>query len=521
MRGPAPRSAEGLWTAATTLLLAAVLTAWALLMPPYQAPDEPQHVSTALRLATGGGYPDPGEALIDDGVVGSFEHVGFPGLGSENWARVRAGEALRPSSADPLGAPSFRDLQAEGNYSDLDLRDQMTQHPPGYYVYLAAWTRVLGLDTWPVGAALLVLRLASALLVLPLPYLIVVVGRRLSLPVPARLAAALVPVAWVQFLHISSSVNNGTLLVTTTALVTALAMTVAGGDLRKRTGAALGAALSVALLSKGFALTLLPVVALAYGIAFRRRGTAQWAGAVTALSLSLPGLGWWVANLLRFGSVQPNGSTTPAGPRHGQDPDLVTWLRLFLDTLSETMWSNLGWLATPLPAPVHLVLTAAAVALVVAGSWRLRHLGGGLVLLHAAWLLPLGLVAYGSADLYLDVGVLRAAQGRYLQVGVLTFAVVVAAALPGRRWIAAVAPWGTALCVAAGTLYAFKRFWDPSTLGNVSSWWAHGDALLVSAAVVAAGSLGVLAVVGLTSRVLEHGAGATAHREGSATRTRP
>jgi hypothetical protein len=50
--------------AAITLLVVAVAGCWAVLTPAFRAPDEPQHVNSVLRLAFGGGWPAPGEALM-------------------------------------------------------------------------------------------------------------------------------------------------------------------------------------------------------------------------------------------------------------------------------------------------------------------------------------------------------------------------------------------------------------------------------------------------------------------------
>ena len=81
--------------------------------------------------------------------------------------------------------------------------------------------------------------------------------------------------------------------------------------------------------------------------------------------------------------MQPPGTSTASGTSTG------AYARESLLDLSGSLWANLGWLNTPLPTPLHLTATIAAIAAMVAGSWRLRRNLPVLAVLYGAWLGPL------------------------------------------------------------------------------------------------------------------------------------
>ncbi|WP_353809727.1 DUF2142 domain-containing protein [Agromyces sp. SYSU T00194] len=478
-----------LGVAAATAMLAGALLAWSLTTPGYRGPDEPQHVSTALRLATGGGYPAPATAELDDGVRGSYEWFGFPDASS-------VFETAGPVGAlETASAPSAAALRAGGGpYADDGLLDQMTQHPPAYSAYLTAWVWAFGLDDAPVHTMLLVLRLASALLLLPIPWLIAASARAAGLPPTAQLVGAFLPAAWMQFVHIGGVVNNGTLLALASSVYLWLLVRVVGGDLRVRTALGVGAALSLALLTKGFALALIPLGPIAYLAALRRHGRAAWVGMAVAAGIAMIGTAWWLRNLVVFGAIQPTGNSDRATPPIDADA-LLEWAPRFLHDLSASLWLNLGWLETPLPDALHVAASLAVLAALVFGSWRLRASPMLLVVLHGAWILPMVVFALGSGRAWLLDGIVRAAQGRYLHMSVLALALLLAAALARPRWIAVVAPVAAALSVVAGVGYGISHFWAPATPATVATAWPGGSALLAASALllVVGAVLGVVA----------------------------
>ncbi len=461
---------------AATALLATVLTISAVLIPGYRAPDEPQHLSTALRLATGGGYPAPPNVPIDPAVLASQPIFGF--TDRHDWQP----EQVRP----PGELPSMRALGAPGADRPPAYGDQMAQHPPAYYAVLAVAIRLLGLNDSTPPDMLLTLRLVSAALLLPVPLLCVRGALLLGLPPPGAAIAAFLPAAWVQFTHIGASLNNGTLLVLASSAALVMLLRLAGGDLRPRVALAAGCWLSVALLTKGFALPLVGTIALALLAATRvARAPDVLRAAAIASAATLPGMSWWITNQLRYGMLQPSGVTAPA-PRLASEPQLPVWLDTFSAGISSSMWASFGWLETRLPDPAHLALTTGFAVALAAGSWRLRRHVAGVLMLHSTWVAPLALAAAGSAAGFLQTGNTGAAQGRYVQSGVVGLAILVAAALPLRRG-ARLIPLVALLTAAAGLLSAYRYFWSDQAgrWSALTSWWPAAELLIPLCAVIA------------------------------------
>lgn len=468
---------------------------WSVVAPAYRASDEPMHVSTALRLAESGRYPPPGRALMDPSVLASFRWVSYFGKGGRVPAVERPAALARP--------PSMRALSGPGVARPKTDIDQMTQHPPGYYLLLAGATRLLRLDSESPSALVLGLRLVSSLLLLPIPLLCVLVARQVALAPRVAAAAAFLPASWMQFVHAGATVNNGALLALATSAAIALLVPVAQGDVRVRRALGVGAAVSVALLTKGFALALLPAIALAYLLAVRRAGwVAAARGLFVAGVATLPGLWWWVLNLVRYGTLQPKGTVEPAPVAHV--PPVTSWLHDFADTWSRTLWVALGWAEGTPPPWLYVGATVVFVVLLLAGSWVLRRRIGVVVLLHVFWLGPLAIVAMGSLQEFMSSGQTRAAQGRYVQIAVVAFAVLVIAALSRVARLLPALPLLVLLCAAGGIGYGLYHFWRPAAgedvvwgrIVSMDSWWPGGPVWLGAAAVIAtlAALVGALAV---------------------------
>ena len=468
---------------------------WAVVAPAYRASDEPMHVSTTLRLAESGRYPPPGRALMDPSVLASFRWVSYFGRGGRGPTVEQPAALSQP--------PSMRELAGPDVPRPRTAIDQMTQHPPAYYLLLAGAVRLLHLDDASPTGLVLGLRLISSLLLLPIPYLCMLLARQLALPSRVAAAAAFVPVGWMQFVHASATVNNGALLALATSAAVVLLVPVAQGDVRVRRALGVGAAVSVALLTKGFALALLPTVLFAYLVASRRSGLgpALRGGLVAGLA-TLPGLWWWVLNVVRYGSLQPKGTTDPAPV--ADVPSVTLWVHDFALTWMRTLWVAVGWAEGTPPPWLYVGLTVAFAVLLLAGSWVLRRQVGVVLLLHTFWLGPLAIVALGSLQEFMSSGQTRAAQGRYVQIAVVAFAVLVIAALARLARFLAVVPALVLASAVGGLGYGLYHFWRPAegldiVWGRVVamvSWWPAGLVWLSAGAVIAtvAGVAGVLAV---------------------------
>ncbi len=508
MAPPADRSAtaisvtaaERVVVAAATVALAGLLAMWAVVAPTYRASDEPMHVSTTMRLAESGRYPAPGRALMDPAVLASFRWVDYFGA---------TGRAPKPEQAVRLAhPPTMVALEAPDAPRPRTDVDQMTQHPPAYYLALAAAVRALHLDALGPTDLVLALRLLTALMLLPVPWLCHRVARRLGLPARVAGAAAFVPVAWMQLLHSSSTVNNGALLALATGVATAAVVPAALGDVRLRRAVGVGLAVSVALLTKGFALALLPVVVIAYLVAIRRAGLWHSVRAlVVALLATLPGLWWWVLNVVRYGTVQPQGGT--ATPPVADLPPLSQWGHDFTLTWMRTLWIALGWAENRPPAGLTIGLTVGAVVLLLAGTWALRRRLGAALVMHLTWLGPLAIVVLGSYQEFESSGTTRAAQGRYVQTGVVALVVLATAALARLSRLVPALPLLVVGLAGGGLVFGLDHFWAPvaghdplwgrvlaagSWLPGGATWLIAAAAVTVTATVVGTAALRVVAV---------------------------
>jgi hypothetical protein len=487
--------------AAATGLLVGVLLLWALVTPAFRGPDEPQHVSTAMRLAIGDGYPPFPTARIDDAVRAAGRWVGFPGL-----SRVFTDTVpLAPRPSDLADAPSLAELRVGDYDRDTELFDQMTQHAPAYYAYLAGGAVLLDLDSRSPAAVVLVLRLMSILLLVPVPWLIARSGLLMGLPPSLSAAGAFIPAGWIQFTHIGALVNNGTLLVLAASVLTWLLIPVVGGDVGLRRAGAIGAVLSVALLTKGFALGFVPLVALAYLAALRHARPAKsvrpW---VVLAATSIPGLSWYAANLVRYGTPQPS-SVLADDPTVEPGP-FADWAVGFFDTFSDSTWAMLGWAETPLPTAIHASASLGLLALMGLGAWRLRRRGIEVLILLGTIALPLLIVLYGSWQAWGAFGQVTGAWGRYVFTGVVALAVLACAALvPVWRWAPAV-PALVALPATAGLVFGLRHFWVPPFPSTPLTWWPAATALALGGVMAVGGGI----VVGtVTLRRVSRGAIAT------------
>jgi small subunit ribosomal protein S36 len=293
--GPVPAA---VWVLVGVQLLLGV--GWSLLAPLYRAPDEPQHMDLVLVMARGEGYPGPYDRRMGAQVIASAQRANLPfddAAMPDRSGRFTAAEA--PGRGQ---RPAFAALAPD---EPTDLVNQMPQHGPAYYAVAGAAVGALPAATaW--DAQVWLVRVLTALLVAPLPLLAWLTAARVVPDGRVALAAAAVPLVVPQLAHVAGSVNNDGLLILTYAAATAVLAGVAAGDLRLRTAATAGLLAGLALLTKGFALSLYGVAAVAYAVpAWRRRRAGEpLAPALLGLGLTAAvatavGGWWWVRNTLR------------------------------------------------------------------------------------------------------------------------------------------------------------------------------------------------------------------------------
>lgn len=416
---------------AITLLGFLMSVSAGLVLPVYLGYDEPQHVDMVASLSYGDGWPGPGERQVAKGVA----------KGAEPYY----GQQLKSKPLDkslvlvkPRGSrPSTRDLG--GDFPSSGRPNQIVQHPPLYYGLVAVVMSAVDGQDWPYDRLVSFLRLLSALIVAPLPLLVWAIANRLRAGPGVEVGAAALSVAVPGLTRISGLVNNdGFLVITVTALLLGL-VHVATGDLTRRTAVVVGLLTGIALLSKGFALTMPLLVVVAYLIASRSRRVVlplSWALGVGFLTGGI----WWVRNVLVFGTLQPQGfgaaalAAVQGRPRPpGSVIDSGIWWTAVQDRLARTFWGGVGIASQPTLTKTAGTVLFVVLALLVIGGLVVGVRGRGDRRVLGLLLLPLPLtlvlVLRSSWSDFVHYNQASGLNGRYLYIAIAAFALLSALVL--------------------------------------------------------------------------------------------
>lgn len=442
---------------------AGVLLCYATVFPSFRAPDEAQHIDLAHLLATELTYPDWDEREVSPEVSRALHLVDFH-TGSRSLTLA--------SAPDRAGRPTFEELAQPPRPGSIN---QLTQHPPLYYVYLGLTARAtdLVLPGDPLAAWDLEVwsyRLASVAMTMALPFAIWATARRLRLSRPVAMAATLVPMAIPQVMHIGASVNNDALSNLSWWIATPLVLALGSGDLRVRTSIAAGAVTGVGMLTKQPGLLIAVWVALAIAIGWRRSRVALPVAARSAAVSGIVAVGiggwWWIRNVVAFGQLAPSRfrELLPAGRGPGRD------LQAFVETWAWrnmiTFWGGFGMTDFRLPTALCALLTAVAAACIGAALVARRTgipVGDRLLLLTPLVLLA-GTTGVNSLQFYRQTSFVAGAQGRYWFGALVGASLLIASGLGAvvrqrSRWLPpAVA--GVALLLQASTgRLALERYY--------------------------------------------------------------
>jgi hypothetical protein len=423
---------------ASVLLFIACLL-WAVIVPDFRTPDELQHTNSVVRLAEGGGWPRPGDAIVRDALIeawrlsGAFRDGHRTGFFGTADARPGAQLFTDVPPTPVKDRSSFDDLDHRAG--DATLADQMTQHPPGYYAVAGAVYRLAGAGTWRYDSAILLLRGLTALMIaVTVPICCYVTARQLSgLESVARIAA-FVPLLIPELHFIGGGVTNDGATIAAASLVWALLLTVTcSGPTRGRL-VLLAVAMAAACWTKGTALSLLPCVPLGIVLAYRRTrgpGVRRWAlPALTAVVWTsavafVLGGWWWALNVLRYGRLQPSG--LPSGRAEGDVLSVRDFLPIWLSRLRWTFFGEVGGREPAVLGSLTVTLAVLFVVLCSAGlvSHR-RRIADRILLLAGLGLTAGGLFATTYAA-HLTTKGLPGIQGRYLFVLLVPIATLFAA----------------------------------------------------------------------------------------------
>jgi 4-amino-4-deoxy-L-arabinose transferase-like glycosyltransferase len=398
-----PVTRREVWTvAAITAAFTALVAFWTILTPLYDAPDEPLHFNSAVRLAEGGGWPAPGDAELQTMILAARGEGNLPASERSTFLELRESH------------PGYRGV------------DQMTQHPPLYYAYSAAVLSAVDFMNIRADLALLAVRLGGLLFVIPLPLLAWASVRRITRSSRAAIVASTAVFAVPQLAHIMGSVSNDGMAVLFSSVVVWLAIRIMTGDSRWITTVGIGVALALALFTKGTTLPLVPFVAIVMliwptGLRIGRRVLH----AAVAMAIAFGGGWWWARNLLVYGSLQPDGLKYPTQPwPPGTGPRIFSFIDAAWGGLPTSFWGNFGWLSHPLPAVLSDVLTVLAAGVIAGFAFRKSRVRGMMIALASLPVIFLvALIATTWAG-YVRTQLPAGMQGRYFFVVLIALVVL-------------------------------------------------------------------------------------------------
>lgn len=300
---------------------------------------------------------------------------------------------------------------------DGERLDQMTQHPPLYYLLAGKLIALAGAVNWHWDQALLLVRLIGAPVGAAVVWLAWSTVSTLTRSRRTGIVAAAVVFVVPGFAQMVGVANNDTLAILLGAVMAWLSVKVLTGDRRPGVLVALGIAFGLAGLAKGTMIAYGPLIALA--ILFGRNHPPTWPRRLwqTAwpLLISLAfGQWWWLRNLALFGTLQPYGyllSDSSWAP--GTGPSLLAFVDEFWRVMSGTFWGWFGRVNAPLPRILVEFLMVTCIVLVVVGMFRFRRRIPQALLLATPIAVSAVLMLRVSWGAYVETTEFRGMHGRY------------------------------------------------------------------------------------------------------------
>jgi hypothetical protein len=307
----------------------AVATAYSVVVPLLEAPDEPSHVAFVRYLRTHNVLPSQEPRYgYPVGQEGSQPPL-YYAVGALLW-RLAPGPDLAPTWASHNPFVTFdRSTEPAGN-RNFYAHTAAEEFPYRGDVLAIHLVRLLSVA---LGALTVALTYGTARALFP--------GRWLVAPLAAGIVAF-----DPQFAFISGVVNNDNAIAATSTLVLALSIRWwnRGGSRRLELG--LGLALAAALLSKSGGLLLVIPVGIVFVLDLvRRRNKADWKDAAIVALVAFVAAAWWFArNEALYGDpigwsamLRANGAMLRANPLDPLKAAQVIW------QARGTFWGTFGW----------------------------------------------------------------------------------------------------------------------------------------------------------------------------------
>lgn len=309
--------------------------------PAFRGADEVAHTGLVISVADRSVEWRPGTMHLQNGI---------------NRPPLTSTRLTEPMHLDDNSLPPRSERQTYeelGGSSPASGINWMVQHPPLYYFMTGS---LLGIiphwQSMPVDRILLVLRLLTVLIIVPIPWSCYAAARTLGSSQNVGMVAALTPLLIPEFEHVLSTVNNDALLALLGAAVIWQAARVLRGDLTLRTAFRIGLLCAAISLTKGFGLMLVLLVVLVYLIALYRGRIAgkllrsSWSCIIgLGVPLAIGSVGW-IGNVVQYHILQPNGYLTSDQQHPATQPSVQTvfadssspFVRAWLDDFSQRFW---------------------------------------------------------------------------------------------------------------------------------------------------------------------------------------
>jgi 4-amino-4-deoxy-L-arabinose transferase-like glycosyltransferase len=366
--------------------------AWALIVPYFQAPDEPSHAAYAIELGETGKPPwdSSGHAFASDELgalangLSTFDMLQFANRTRPPWSKERQRSYEQEAAAGLArkngGGPSTASV-----------------HGPVYYAFPALAYRIFYDASFT--DRMLAMRLASALLAAFTVAFIYGTVRELAPSMPwAASAAALLAAFQPMFGFIEGTINSDVgVNLAGAALIYLLVRSMRRG-LTPRLAVGIAAAFVLGVLAKATMFAFVPVLLFGLAVlAWRRQGSIRsWlalagtGGALAAIwavlasvyhhtFIPVPGGGGGVANAAPgFGAKLSYIWQIFLPPLPFMHHDFAPGVHPVWDVYVVRGWGDFGWLDVPLPhpifAPIAIAMGVIAV-LAIRGLWlERRHL---------------------------------------------------------------------------------------------------------------------------------------------------